>query len=584
MIRPPAPKKLPGFITSLLLIGWLVSGPVLAQRDALSARGDDQRIFRLWQLAPFYPIIQPSYPNLSDSTSLLAQYDSLAQVAQSQHDERLFWYVQLHKLLLRNEFRNRAYGQSTLLLEAQPTLERCPVPVVRASYWYFLGRYEFGKQRFDEGFRWLLRAQQAFEQIGYGNIPEINEYLAGLGGRYFFFGEYAICIRYLEASLRYPALNIRTRLAALNTLGLCYQRLTNYPRAQTLFSRTQQEAQAHHDSAYTAIATTNLGYMLLLRGRAKQGLPYLYQGYRQSVIKVPENAALTALYLAKALLALDSSRKAKTYIDRSTRFYTNQPWSDYELQYLQAQTLYSRKAGDFRQATRYLDSTQLLQDTLRARFNARLLAATQAQVAAERYLSDLRSLETQKTNAVQMRNIILVALGLLAMASGYALRQNKQKRKQEQRARLAQQQRAEERLAQYMAHLEEKNRLIETISTELDQTRKPSVEPVHDPPSPPGIDNLLNRVILTEVDWQQFKQLFEGVYPDFFNGLQSRFTELTPAEIRLLALLKLDISTKQMAYMLGVNTNTIRMSRYRLRRKLEAHQLDPNLATLIRQI
>ena len=38
------------------------------------------------------------------------------------------------------------------------------------------------------------------------------------------------------------------------------------------------------------------------------------------------------------------------------------------------------------------------------------------------------------------------------------------------------------------------------------------------------------------------------------------FAELTPAEIRLLALLKLGISTKQMAYMLGVNMNTIRIA------------------------
>ena len=558
--------------------------PTLAQVDTLFRFNTDQRVLKLWQSAPFYPIDQLPYPRLSDSTTLLAQYDKLAQEAQTQHDERLFWYVQLHKILLRHEFRNRAYGQSTLLLEAQPTLERCPVPVVRASYWYFLGRYQFGKQRFDDGFRWLLRAQQAFEQIGYHNIPEINEYLAGLGGRYFFFGEYATCIRYLEASLHYPSLSIHARLATLNTLGVCYQRLNNYPRAQTLFLRTQQQALAHRDSAYTAIATTNLGYMLLLRGRARQGLPYLYQGYSQSLIQVPENAALTALYLAKALLALDSSRKAKTYIDRSRGLFKNQAWSDYNLQYLQALTQYYRKAGDFRQATRYLDSTQQLQDTVRARFNARLLAASQAQVAAERYLSELRRLETQKTNAVQVRNIILVALLLLALASGYALWQNKQKRREEKRALLVEQQRAEERLTQYITHLEAKNRLLETISRELDQTRNSSVEPVGDPPSPLGIGGLLNRVILTEVDWQQFKQLFEGVYPDFFNGLQSRFAELTPAEIRLLALLKLDISTKQMAYMLGVNTNTIRMSRYRLRRKLEAHQLDPNLATLIRQI
>ena len=233
--------------------------------------------------------------------------------------------------------------------------------------------------------------------------------------------------------------------------------------------RTQTLSQRHHDSAYAAIATTNIGHVLLLRNHPQSALPHLYRGFMLSQTQVPENAALAALYIAKALLALDSTRKAKTYIDRSAGFYKNQPWSDYELHYDQAQTQYYKKTGDYRLATAYLDSTQRLQDTLRVRFNARLLTAAQIQASAERYLSDLRQVETEKAGAVQMRNLILVALLLLALLGGYALWQNTQKRRQETRVLLARQQRAEERLAQYMAHLEAKNQLIETISTELDQ-------------------------------------------------------------------------------------------------------------------
>lgn len=228
-------------------------------------------------------------------------------------------------------------------------------------------------------------------------------------------------------------------------------------------------------------------------------MPYLYQGFSLSRTIVPKNAALTALYLAKALLVLDSTRQAKAYIDRSTGFYKNQAWSDYNLQYYQARTQYYKKTGNYRLATSYLDSTLQLQDTLRVRFNTRLLAAAQTQVNAERYLSDLRQLETEKAGAVQMRNVILVALLLLTGAGVYALRQNRQKRIQEKQVLVEQQQRAEQLLAQYMANLQAKNQLIETISAELNQPGASPAQPAGSPGGPPAIEQLLNRVILTEV-------------------------------------------------------------------------------------
>lgn len=576
----------PWRLGSRLLMGALLGTlSAQAQIDSLLRLNysPHQRLLRVWQAAPFVAITRPPYLNDRDSTAVFAQLDRLAAFARQQDDERLVWTLQLQKILFRHTLVAIAGKKSTVLEAAQPAMDQCPVLAVQAAYWYYRGRFEFGQQRFDTGFGWLLRAQQAFEQIGYQNIPEISEYLSGLGGRYYFFGEYATCLRYMEASLRYPYLTIRARLAALNTIGLCYQHQGHYAKAQTLFSRTQQLATIHRDTAYRAIATTNLGNSLLLGQQARPALPYLYQGYALSLTIVPENAALTALYLAKALLSLDSTGKARSYIDHSRSFYNNNAWSDYRLQYLQAQTMYYKKVGNYRRATAYLDSTLQLQDTRRARFNTRLLAASHTRVNAERYLSERRSLQAQKANAVQVRNIILLALGLVTLAAGYALWQTDQKRLQQKRVLEAEQQRAQELLAQFMTNLQAKNQLIEAISTELSQASSPT-NPVTSPQKPSTIESLLNRVILTEVDWLQFKQRFEDVYPDFFASLQHRFADLTPAEIRLLALLKLGISTKQMAFMLGVSMNTIRTSRYRLRRKLDQQQVDITLQALIQQL
>lgn len=548
-----------------LLASWLMLiQTAQAQIDTLFRLSPDQRILRLWQQAPYFAIDHPPYLKAHDSTRIFAQLDRLATLARHQDDDRLFWTIQLHKILFRHTLIRVAGKPSTVLVAAQTYLEQCPVPVVLAAYWHYRGSYEYDRKQFDEGFRWLLRAQQAFEQIGYEHIPEISEYLRDLGDRYYFFGEYTTCLRYLVASFRYPAWVKRAEISAHNTVGLCYQHLHQYTQAQAYFAQTLNLAGKHGDSAYVAIAHTNLGNLLRLQGKPRLALPDLYRGYsfswqRIPENRVPENAALTALYLAQALLALDSTQKARTYMDQSTRLFTNRPWSEYDLLYYQAQTAYYRKVTNFRRATSYLDSLRGVEAAQRTLFSTRLLAATQSQVNAERYLHELRSLEASQKNAVLVRNIILIAAGLLTLAGLYALRQNRRKRWQEKQVLLVQQQRAEQLLAQYMANLQEKNQLIDTISAQLHQA---------EPTSPPAIKSLLNRVILTEADWQQFKTRFEDVYPGFFSALLSRYPDLTKAEIRLLALLKLQIDSTQMSRMLGISPESIQKASYRLRKKL----------------
>ena len=82
-----------------------------------------------------------------------------------------------------------------------------------------------------------------------------------------------------------------------------------------------------------------------------------------------------------------------------------------------------------------------------------------------------------------------------------------------------------------------------------------------------AVQNFSGLTLLTEKDWQKFCQLFETVHPQFFTSLQSRYPGLSPAEVRLLALCKLVLSSKEMATMLGISLESLRKSRYRLRKK-----------------
>ncbi len=67
------------------------------------------------------------------------------------------------------------------------------------------------------------------------------------------------------------------------------------------------------------------------------------------------------------------------------------------------------------------------------------------------------------------------------------------------------------------------------------------------------IDKILQSNILTDEDWENFKQAFEDIYPTFFSKLRFKYPTITVSELRLSALIKLNLSIKEIASILGIS-------------------------------
>lgn len=68
--------------------------------------------------------------------------------------------------------------------------------------------------------------------------------------------------------------------------------------------------------------------------------------------------------------------------------------------------------------------------------------------------------------------------------------------------------------------------------------------------------------------WKEFRRSFEEVYSSFFKQLEAAHPDLSPKEKRLCALLKLNLSTNEMADLSGLSPKSIENARTRLRKKL----------------
>ncbi len=97
------------------------------------------------------------------------------------------------------------------------------------------------------------------------------------------------------------------------------------------------------------------------------------------------------------------------------------------------------------------------------------------------------------------------------------------------------------------------------------------------------ITELSNQTILTEDDWDKFRSLFEKIFPLFFQRLKNKTADITMAEQRMAALTRLQLTSRQMASMLGISVDSVHKTRQRLRRRFDLDN-DANLEDYIGRI
>lgn len=93
----------------------------------------------------------------------------------------------------------------------------------------------------------------------------------------------------------------------------------------------------------------------------------------------------------------------------------------------------------------------------------------------------------------------------------------------------------------------------------------------------------INQSFNHERNWKEFTQAFEQVHHQFLEQLKKFSSELTSADMRLIALLKMNLDSADIATLLGISTDSLRVSRYRLRKKLNLAQGD-NLSAFIQAL
>jgi tetratricopeptide (TPR) repeat protein/DNA-binding CsgD family transcriptional regulator len=106
----------------------------------------------------------------------------------------------------------------------------------------------------------------------------------------------------------------------------------------------------------------------------------------------------------------------------------------------------------------------------------------------------------------------------------------------------------------------------------LQKLRKETLQLGSENPASKNLLDGLLRAIMENLhgdnEWERFEQEFQLMHHNFLNVISQRYPTLTPGELKICAMLKINLSNKEIANLLSVSIRSIESHRYSIRKKL----------------
>lgn len=91
---------------------------------------------------------------------------------------------------------------------------------------------------------------------------------------------------------------------------------------------------------------------------------------------------------------------------------------------------------------------------------------------------------------------------------------------------------------------------------------------------------LMEEALNDQADWLQFETYFNSAHQHFMERLRLQYADITAGDLRICCLLRMNLSTKEIASLLNVSVRAVELRRYRLRKRL-ALEGDTNLVDFL---
>ena len=434
------------------------------------------------------------------------------------------------------------------------------------------------------------------------NQPQrVASTLGNIGMVYDEIGEHRRALAY-----QYRAYQLYQRLGeqehwadAANNLGALYFEQARYDSAEHLFREALLLRRALPDTFKLATSYNNLGEIYAQQDSLDQAID-LYQQAMQlwEAVGGENGKAMTLGNLGNAYLRLGDYSSAERSLQQALTIAQEIDAKNWAIQALQHLKAMETQRGRYQKALEYDQLYDTLKDSLFSSEKTQQMALLQHSYEQAKQEKELAQLKQQQAEFRAHWMTVAAVLVALILLSGSMLIYQRIKRKREHwRRALAEAElentRLKERqltqtldhrnreLTSYAINFIQKNELMEELKINLSTLGKKADGEVRRQLQ--SLNRMVDSRVAIDRDWEEFKRHFEQVHPDFFATLLERYPELSPSEHRLCALLRLGMNVKESASILNIAPESVKMARYRLRKKLNLSTED-NLTQFLRQV
>ena len=322
----------------------------------------------------------------------------------------------------------------------------------------------------------------------------------------------------------------------------------------------------------------NMGGIYSEMGNAAKAIKYL-EAARSifDTLNIGESAIRTRIQLARTHLNSSNYEEAVTFARQALERAGKETPYEVRFTILQVLNEVQIKQGNYQEVIRIQNELLALKDSAYSREQEQQISEMRTRYETQQKEREIALLQKENEREVLVRNafaggsLLVIIIGFL-IYNRQRLKINKNKTELEN-TRLKEQQLKQDldfknkQLTTHTLNLIQKNELMKELKEEIQGIKE---SPEH------GIDkkmnnleHLVNYSFNLDKDWKEFKLYFEEIHIGFFDVLKSKFPDLTPNELRLSALVKLNLTIKEIATIMNIAPDSVKTARYRLRKKLD---------------
>lgn len=439
------------------------------------------------------------------------------------------------------------------------------------------GNYMYVLEETDLAVMYMMYSAELYDKIN----------LAAPFGNYVILGEMLWRVREYEKSIKYSekAINVLNTsnsefkdsytMTCNNTIALAYHRMGQYDSAFVYYRKALEVENKINNLPWKGIISGNMAQIYFAQENYTAALPLFDLDYNISKEKeIYDNAANSLQWAAKTNLALGDRVIALKQVREAFGLLQKWPSPNYLQNAYNTASEIFKSMGNNDSAYYYAGKYTKLHDSLERTIYQSSISISKLRLNEEKNRYGIGKLQREKEEMVQQRNFIIAGILFLAVIALLLINRQRIKVKyqqeltrqenlriQQENLRIQQEmESATVQLKMFTENIIEKTNLVEKLEQQLNiKTMSKEEQQL--------ISQLSQQTILTEEDWDKFKFLFEKIFPLFFQRLKNAATDITVAEQRMAALTRLQLTTRQMASMLGISVDSVHKTRQRLRKR-----------------